>query len=63
MLNKVTKKECLEAIDYLWAMGYTLEMSSDKKYYTEILLKKVANMYRIKLVKDNSSFPTKSTIK
>jgi len=49
MLNKVTKKECLDAIDYLWAMGYTLEMSSDKKYYTEILLKKVANIYKIKL--------------
>jgi hypothetical protein len=27
----------------------TVEMTSDKKYYTEILLKKVANMYNIKL--------------
>ena len=50
MLNKVTKKECLEAIDYLWAMGYTLDKTSDKKYYTENLLKKVANIYKIKLV-------------
>tara|TARA_R100000329_G_scaffold50557_2_gene46610 strand:+ start:2453 stop:2617 length:165 start_codon:yes stop_codon:yes gene_type:complete len=49
MLNKVTKKECLDAIKYLWGMGYTLEMTSDKKYYTEILLKKVANLYNIKL--------------
>jgi len=49
MLNNVTKKECLEAIDYLWSMGYTQEMTSDKKHYTEILLKKVANDYNIKL--------------
>ncbi len=49
MLNKVTKKQCLDAIEYLWGMGYTLEMTSDKKYYTEILLKKVANLYNIKL--------------
>ncbi len=49
MLTKVTKKQCLDAIEYLWGMGYTLEMTSDKKYYTEILLKKVANLYNIKL--------------
>ena len=49
MLNKVTKKECMEAIEYLWSMGYTQEMTSDKKFYTEILLRKVANDYNIKL--------------
>jgi len=49
MINQVTKKECMDAIDYLWGMGMTVEMTSDKKYYTEILLKKVANMYNIKL--------------
>jgi tRNA G46 methylase TrmB len=49
MLNKVTKKECMEAIEYLFTMGYTLEMTSDKRHYTEILLKKVANDYNIKL--------------
>lgn len=49
MINQVTKKDCMEAIDYLWGMGMTQEMSSDKKHYTEILLKKVANMYNIKL--------------
>ena len=52
MLNKVTKKECIDAIKYLFTMGYTLEMASDKRYYTEILLKKVANDYKIKLVFD-----------
>jgi len=49
MLNTVTKKECMDAIEYLFTMGYTLEMTGDKKYYTEILLKKVANNYNIKL--------------
>tara|TARA_R100001530_G_scaffold55711_2_gene40841 strand:+ start:471 stop:626 length:156 start_codon:yes stop_codon:yes gene_type:complete len=49
MLNKVTKKECMDAINYLWTNGYTQEMTSDKKYYTEILLKKVANSFNIKL--------------
>jgi len=48
-INKVSKKECLDAIDYLFTMGYTLEMTRDKKYYTEILLKKVANDYNIEL--------------
>ena len=49
MINKVTKEECIDAIEYLFGMGYTLEMTGDKKYYTEILLKKVANHYNIKL--------------
>jgi hypothetical protein len=57
MLNKVTKKECMDAIEYLFEMGYSQEMTNDKKYYTEILLKKVANIYNIQLVfeedKDN----------
>ena len=49
-INKVSKKDCLEAIEYLFTMGYTEEMTSDKRYYTEILLRKVANDYNIKLV-------------
>ena len=54
MLNKVTKKECMEAIEYLFVNGFVDEMTSDKKHYTTILLKKVANDYNIKLevVKD-----------
>ena len=50
MKNKVTKKECMEAINYLWGSGYTLEMTSDKRHYTEILLKKVANIYGVELI-------------
>jgi len=49
MKNKVTKKDCMDAIEYLWVMGYTEEMTTDKRYYTEVLLKKVANVYGIKL--------------
>jgi hypothetical protein len=54
-INKVSKKDCLEAIEYLFTMGYTEEMTSDKRYYTEILLKKVANDYNIKLLFEEES--------
>ena len=51
MINKVSKKECLEAIDYFFVKGY-LENSGcyDVQYYTKILLKKVANDYKLELV-------------
>jgi hypothetical protein len=48
-LNKVSKKECIDAIEYLFVQGYTQEMTSDQRYYTKILLKKVANNYNMKL--------------
>jgi len=48
-MNKVTKEECLRAIEYLFEQGFVDEMTSDKKYYTTILLKKVANDYNISL--------------
>tara|TARA_B100001250_G_scaffold395747_1_gene400984 strand:+ start:373 stop:555 length:183 start_codon:yes stop_codon:yes gene_type:complete len=48
-INKVSKQDCLQAIEYLFVQGYTQEMTSDKRYFTEILLKKVANDYNIKL--------------
>lgn len=49
MVNQVTKKECLDALHYLWSMGMTIEMTSDKRHYTEILCKRVANIYNIEL--------------
>ena len=49
-MNKVTKAECLDAIDYLFVEGFVDEMTSDKKHYTTILLKKVANDYKINQV-------------
>ncbi len=48
-LNRVTKKECMDAIDYLHVEGFVEEMTTDKKYYVKILLKKVANDYNIRL--------------
>ena len=47
--NKVTKEECMDAIDYLHVNGFVEEMTTDKRYYVEILLKKVANDYKIDL--------------
>ncbi len=49
MINKVTKQECIEAIEYLHVQGFVDEMTSDKKYFVEILLKKVANDYNLNL--------------
>ena len=48
--NKVTKAECLDAIEYLFVEGFIEEMTSDKKWATKILLKKVANIYKIDLI-------------
>ena len=50
ILNNVTKSECLDAIEYLFVEGFVDEMTSDKKYYTTILLKKVANDYNLNLI-------------
>ena len=49
MINKVTKEECLDAIEYLYAQGFIEDMSRDQKWAVEILLKKVANDYKLKL--------------
>ena len=49
MLNKVTKKECQDAIDFLFVEGFIDEMTTDKKFYVCILLKKVANSLNLKL--------------
>ena len=48
-MSKVTKKECMDAIEYLFVEGFIEEMTSDKKHYTKILLNKVASVYKIKL--------------
>ena len=49
MTNKVTKEDCMEAIEYLHVQGFIEEMSRDQKWAVEILLKKVANNYKLKL--------------
>ena len=48
-INKVTKKEVYDAIDYFWAEGFIEDLRSDARHYVTILLKKVANDYKIKL--------------
>lgn len=54
-LNKVTKKECMDAINYFCTLGIRGEtMGSDDALYTEILLKKVCNDYNVELIKDDN---------
>tara|TARA_Y100001970_G_scaffold174484_1_gene212941 strand:+ start:1449 stop:1652 length:204 start_codon:yes stop_codon:yes gene_type:complete len=48
-INKVSRKDVIEAIEFLFVEGYVHEMTSDKKYYVSKLLNKVANDYKIKL--------------
>jgi hypothetical protein len=48
-INKVSKEDCMSAIEYLFVEGAVEEMTTDKRYYTKVLLKKVANIYKIKL--------------
>ena len=48
-LNEVTDEECREAIEYLYEGGFVNEMTDDKRVCTKILLKKVANIFHIKL--------------
>ena len=48
-INKVSKDECMEAINYLFGNGFIDEMTRDKKYYVSVLMKRVANEYNIKL--------------
>lgn len=45
----VTKKDCMEAIDYLHGMGMVGNMRGDEAHYTMILLKKVARIYKTNL--------------
>ena len=46
---KVSKKECMDAIEYLFVEGFVDEMTTDKKHYTKILLEKVAHSYKMEL--------------
>ena len=52
-INKVNKKECMDAIEYFFSIGCIEDMRSDERYYCRILLNKVANDYKVKLKWDN----------
>ena len=49
MKNRVTKEECIDAIDFLHHHRFIEEMTRDQKWAVEILLKKVGNNYGIKI--------------
>ena len=61
-INKVSRKDCIEAIEFLFVQGYVDEMTSDKKYYVSKLLNKVANDYKIKLEWDTLEDETLSKV-
>ena len=39
MINKVNKKDVMDAIDYFFVEGFIDELTTDKKYYTKVSLK------------------------
>ena len=45
--SSVSEKDCLEALDYFWQIGFKDELSSDRKHYFNILFRKVATDYNI----------------
>ncbi len=61
-INKVSRKDCMEAIEFLFVQGYVDEMTSDKKFYVCKLLNKVANDYKIKLEWDTLENETLSEV-
>ena len=61
-INKVSREDCIEAIEFLFVQGYVDEMTSDKKYYVSKLLNKVANDYQIKLEWDTLNDDTLSNV-
>ena len=44
-----TKHEVIDAIQYLWGTGATLQMRSDDQQYTEVLIKFAADRLGIEL--------------
>tara|TARA_E500000075_G_C6829193_1_gene239438 strand:+ start:50 stop:268 length:219 start_codon:yes stop_codon:yes gene_type:complete len=53
--HSVTKEEVLDAIEYFHVMDMLEDMKTDERYYVEILLRKVANDYKILLEIDNNT--------
>ena len=49
-MSTVSKKAVMDAIEYFWQAGYIEELTSDKRYYTKILLDCCASKYKIELV-------------
>tara|TARA_Y100001972_G_C7596151_1_gene298750 strand:- start:360 stop:524 length:165 start_codon:yes stop_codon:yes gene_type:complete len=49
VINKVNKKDILDAIEYFFVEGFIDQMNHDERYYLKALLNKVANDYKIQL--------------
>ena len=47
--HKVTKPEVMDAIDYFHGIGMISNQYGDAEYYLKILLRKVANDYKMLL--------------
>ena len=52
-INKVSKKDVMNAIEYFFTEGFIEQMKYDERYYITALLNQVANDYNIKLVEEN----------
>lgn len=53
--HSVTKKQVLDAIKYFHVMDMLEDLKTDERYYVEILLRKVANDYKILLQIDDNT--------
>lgn len=49
MKEEINLKDVMDAIQYLWGTGATLQMRSDDQYYTEILIQYTAHKLNIEL--------------
>lgn len=49
MKEEINLKDLMDALQYLWGTGATLQMRSDDKYYTEILIRYTASKLNIEL--------------
>lgn len=52
--HQVTKKEVMGAIRYFHGIGMIHNHTGDSEHYIKILLRKVANDYRVLLTLDNN---------
>lgn len=51
--HKVTKRDVMEAIQYFHTEDFIGQLSYDERHYVEILLRKVANVYNMRLEDEN----------
>ena len=47
MINNVTKKECIDALEYFWNSEDVDNMTTDRSFYLKILLNKVSQSVKM----------------